>query len=125
MRVVVRTTTESPADSTSADASSPDAGSTPADHAGSKSSTPGGNPAPPIGKSGTGTSTTGAGTTGADTAVVSDAEGTESRPSRVPAEDPITCHGFSEGEHGLKLTDADGEKCGYVPYAELLRIVPE
>jgi hypothetical protein len=136
MRVVVRTTTESSSDSTPAgassadagplDASSADGGSTASDSSPSESSTPGGNPAPPIGDgSATATSSADAGTTGTDTAVATDAEGIEDRPTRTPTEQAITCQGYSEGEHGLKLTDADGEKCGYVPYDELLRIVPE
>jgi hypothetical protein len=132
MRVVVRTTTGSPADSTpatdtgSGTSDSPESGSatsssTPADDTTSGSSTPGGTPAPPIGDAaGTKASATDAGTVG-----VPDAEGAESRPSRVPTGTPITCHGYSEGQHGLKLTDADGEQCGYVPYAQLLRVVPE
>lgn len=120
MRVVVRTTTESSADSTSPTASAADAGSSAPGGAASNSSGPGGNPAPPIGD---GTDTGGSGG-GAD-ATVSDAEGTGSRPGRVPDGAPVTCHGYTEGQHGLKLTDANGEQCGYVPYEELLRVVPE
>jgi hypothetical protein len=113
VRVVVRTTTESLADSAPVDT-----GSAPADGTTAEQSAPGGNPAPPIG----GASGTEA-ESGANTGVP-DAEGTESRPRRGPAVEALTCHGYTEGQHGLQLTDADGEQCGYVPYDELLRVVP-
>ena len=115
MRVVVRTTTESSTDSTAPDASATDASATSAGTPASNASGPGGNPAPPIGD---GTSTDAE--SGTD-ATVSDAEETESRASRAP----VTCHGYTEGQRGLKLTDENGEQCGYVPYEELLRVVPE
>lgn len=116
MRVVVRTTTESSTDSTAPDASATDASATSAGTPASNASGPGGNPAPPIGD---GTSSGSAG--GRADATVSDAEETESRASRAP----VTCHGYTEGQRGLKLTDENGEQCGYVPYEELLRVVPE
>jgi hypothetical protein len=114
MRVVVRTTTESLADSAPVDT-----GSAPADEPTAEQSSPGGNPAPPIG---------GASGTAAEsgpTTATPDGEGAESRSVRAPAAEPLTCHGYTEGQHGLQLTDADGEQCGYVPYDELLRVVPE
>jgi hypothetical protein len=117
MRVVVRTTTESPADSTPADPSATDTEATPSGSSASTTASPAGNPAPPIGD---GTDTGGSGN-GADTT----AADAESRPSRVPASEAPTCHGYSEGQHGLKLTDENGEQCGYVPYDQLLRVVPE
>jgi hypothetical protein len=120
MRVVVRTTTESSTDSTPADTSTADTSASASGGAGSTSSGPSGNPAPPIGD-GTGTGGSGAG----GTTAVADAAGTESRPSRVSTGPSLTCHGYSEGQHGLKLTDENGEQCGYVPYEQLLRVVPE
>lgn len=117
MRVVVRTTTGSSADSAPVDPSAAESGG-----AGTESADPaaepsaGSSPAPSAGE---------ASATGPAPATGSDAEETESRPRRVPAADNVTCHGFSEGQHGLQLTDANGEKCGYVPYDELLRVVPE
>jgi hypothetical protein len=119
MRVVVRTTTDSIA--TDSDASSgPDAPASdgePTPPSGRETATADGETAPHATGSGTGAD--------ADAVVVPETEGAGSRPRRVPSDEPITCHGYTEGRHGLKLTDANGEQCGYVPYDELLRIVPE